>query len=98
MQPLSTPPAPQLGVVSPTFLSAFASSSALLTDLLKELKPAALPAAPGGGGGGGDSALRDTLQATPETGRSDVLVEFISGEVAKILALDGPSDVDPTQP
>ena len=95
----NAPPAPQLGVVSPTFLSAFASSSALLTDLLKELKPAALPAAPGGGGGGGgDSALRDTLQATPETGRSDVLVEFISGEVAKILALDGPSDVDPTQP
>jgi acyl carrier protein len=91
---------PQYSVAAPTFLQTFASSSTLMKDLMKEAKLVAKPPTgqAGGGGGGGGSALATTLSSAPETQRQSLLVEFISGEVAKILALDGASDVDPTQP
>jgi myxalamid-type polyketide synthase MxaC len=92
-----SPSKAQVVVGAPTFLHTFASSSALMKDLVKELKPAASARKPTVSGGGG-SALQDSLQSAPESQRMDILVEFISGEVAKILALDGASDVDPKQP
>lgn len=89
----------QVAVVASTFLQTFASSSTLMVDLMKEAKPAAKKKAPSGGAAGaGGTALSTTLATAPETQRQTLLVEFISGEVAKILALDSAADVDPSQP
>jgi len=44
------------------------------------------------------TSLRDRLEATPEAGRTDLVLRLVRGEVAAVLRLAGPAAVAPGRP
>jgi len=44
------------------------------------------------------TSLRDRLEATPEAGRTDLVLQLVRGEVAAVLRLAGPAAVAPGRP
>jgi acyl transferase domain-containing protein/NADPH:quinone reductase-like Zn-dependent oxidoreductase/acyl carrier protein len=104
---LSAPHRAQLLTASNTFLATLAPDSPIITAAKREAialmpkKQSTLMgggAGSGSGGAGGTSELITKLQDVPAGQRTQTLEDFVCGEVARILALDSASEVDPKKP
>jgi epothilone polyketide synthase D len=92
-----------VAVVSAKFLSVANPNNSLMTEIATDLKNAAKKTKALAQGapissGDGPAPLEELLLDIPESGRKARLVEFISEEVARILALDSAADIDPKKP